>query len=1146
MGTNYSLNKKSKKGEKLMKKLLSISMTVLLAALLIVSCSPEQKVEDGLALVSFSADERTERSLTRTNPELNPEDFFWSYTAEKRDSTGLTTGSESTPKAVKTDKGLSTVGPFSYGDWSFTLYGYADSERSQLAYKGTSELTINQKTNALAVTVESQSSGNDGYLEFPAKGTIALTGKSASPDYTKLVEKIYIKSLDDTTAEPTVAYDKAAAPGKTTRTFTLKAGSYAVTVSYLNKQDTEGATDVITYATDTIYVAVADYLTTRIAGDISENTGDVEFEVKTGEVKITTTPVTVETGNAATTITVAAAPVSAEETSTETTAQNTTISIPSGALDSDTVTATTVKATTTSYTREAAASTKPTFTIQEASSGTTTEAVVLGGLDIDLYVNDSTDKTTDFSGDKALTITTYIAKNLNKDDIVVKYDGPANADGSAKSDGTVTSYEPTTGKLEFTVDHLSSYYFVSKSAAVFNSTKQTAETSLKGAIDNADSGDKLVLMKDITVGETIDVKKSFSLDLNGKTIKATTRVFLIHGGSVSIDNGTIEAAISNKILSVIRVSCEDNCTDATEAISLTVGSNATIKGTTSYGVTAFGYKDATVNVYGKIESANPALAGQGDGKYKAKFILNVYDGASLTATGDAAAYPDAAGIYQPDNDGTLNIYGGTVTSNNFSAVEIRWGNANISGGTFKSNASEYSCTSATSGPTTKGAAIAVAPYKDDINVAISGGTFDGKKKLVVVNPNNLNSTEIKNVKVVVEDGVSLIPSDVLAFDVSGTYYVNRISAKASGADVDKSVWSGNKITNNSGIDDSFFESLDYGTYNASANADLRAKGETYKQWFNTQFIDTGKASYEEIKQESLTKNSGIILKVYNADLFASFDLIFNYLKLMKLNPNNWGTATITVSIDADLDLNNKEWAPINAQGYGLIFDFNNHIISNLKIANASSDSVGLFGVKSEGEIKNLTITNADVSAKDNKNVAIVVGYATSSMQVSNITVKDSKLEGMKYVGVVTGMWYAQRNIADCKVENVTATAVEQVGGIVGYIQLGKVTDCSVTDSTVAATVENSEGNESAGGIAGKVYACNGSDVSVTGNKVTDCTVNVGTNCPSANIGCSSDNYCGYICGGKYINNAGPACDVIDGFVGSSGTTIVNNNIYSAN
>ena len=820
-----------------MRKLLTILLTVLTAALVLVGCSMESKVEDGLALLSFNVSENslTSKSLTRTNPVLETEDFYWFYTATKTDGTGLVAGATSTEKAVDAgNKGLETVGPFSYGDWEFTLYGYAslDSKGAgeNLAYSGTEKLTVKKSTNDLVITVESkQTATGVGYLDFPAKGSIALTGDydSSKVVYSKFVEKIEIKRLDNPNQADIILYEYSDNSGVNgLRRKQLTSGSYSVTFSYLQgatKQENDLYEGGYAVAQETLYVAIADYLTTTIGGDISSNTGEVKITVKNGIVEVQSKPVTVNT-QGVTTIPVQAAPVSKDATGEEEGAPSTSIAIPAGAISGTKVTA-----STTSYTREAASSLKATFTIVDesgagdgAGSGTqaggtgagptTTEAVVLGGLDIDLYVDNSTEKATDFAGDNALTITTYIAKGLNggldyedkdadglgdtgtasagkKCDIAIKYDGPAGEDGKPKSDGKVVSYNATSGQLVFTVDHLSTYYFVSLNAVVYNENKLVAYDSLASAIEAADSGDKLTVLKDIAFGEadTIKVEKSLTLDLGGKTLTASkNRVFWVHNGTLTIDNGTIEATVASSTSSAIRVSCDrkDSCASCKgENLGLVLMANATVKAPNSYGISAFGNSDATVDIYGTVESLNACVASSGSAERVGKFVFNIHQGSSLTATGELEITKgDSCAIYQPDGDTTLNIYGGTITSNSFSAVEIRAGKANISGGTLKSSGT-YGVAANGNGPSTKGVALAVSQHttKLPITVTITGGSFEcaSGNQLAVVNPQGNATEAISQVKVVV-DGVAFEDAKVVGYKgVSGNYYFDATCALAN-------------------------------------------------------------------------------------------------------------------------------------------------------------------------------------------------------------------------------------------------------------------------------------------------------------------------------------------------------------------------------
>ncbi len=169
-------------------------------------------------------------------------------------------------------------------------------------------------------------------------------------------------------------------------------------------------------------------------------------------------------------------------------------------------------------------------------------------------------------------------------------------------------------------------------------------------------------------------------------------------------------------------------------------------------ITAFGDKDASISIYGTVESANAALAGNGSQSLTGKFTFNVYDGAILTANGADSTYTAACGIYQPDTDITLNIYGGTITSESFSAVEIRAGIANIEGGTLESKATAFSSTPNADGPTTKGAALAISQhtYKPEIKVNISGGSFicaDNGKQIAAVNTVNCSPDDLAKVSV---------------------------------------------------------------------------------------------------------------------------------------------------------------------------------------------------------------------------------------------------------------------------------------------------------------------------------------------------------------------------------------------------------------
>ncbi len=153
----------------------------------------------------------------------------------------------------------------------------------------------------------------------------------------------------------------------------------------------------------------------------------------------------------------------------------------------------------------------------------------------------------------------------------------------------------------------------------------------------------------------------------------------------------------------------------------------------------------------------------------------------------------------------------------------------------------------------------------------------------------------------------------------------------------------------------------------------------------------------------------------------------------------------TVKLDSDIDLygnNGNVWTPIgnSTNQFQGTFDGDGHTIKNLVITGNKSD-VGLFGMTTIGEIKNLTIENAKVSGR--LDVGVVAGNPYTS-KYTNITVKGHvEVNGMAYVGGVGGKnAYANwENITvDVDADSyVNANSVENgkayrsyVGGVCGF------------------------------------------------------------------------------------------------------------------
>lgn len=192
----------------------------------------------------------------------------------------------------------------------------------------------------------------------------------------------------------------------------------------------------------------------------------------------------------------------------------------------------------------------------------------------------------------------------------------------------------------------------------------------------------------------------------------------------------------------------------------------------------------------------------------------------------------------------------------------------------------------------------------------------------------------------------------------------------------------------------------------------------------------------------------------------------------------------TVVLDADIDLNNVEWIPINL--FKGTFDGRDHIIKNLKIT--GGDSVGLFGNQwqCKAVISNFTIDGANIQG--GANVGVVVGR-TASTSIKNVKVCNAEVTSNHYAGGIVG--YAYCKIEGCQVENLEITCIpdlqtdgkydngDKVGGIVGYLCAGTVSGCSVANASL-------KGYRDIGGIVGTLQASGGVETfakSNTSNKV---------------------------------------------------------------
>ncbi len=298
---------------------------------------------------------------------------------------------------------------------------------------------------------------------------------------------------------------------------------------------------------------------------------------------------------------------------------------------------------------------------------------------------------------------------------------------------------------------------------------------------------------------------------------------------------------------------------------------------------------------------------------------------------------------------------------------------------------------------------------------------------------------------------------------------------------------------------------------------------------------------EAIMAYSLTANTDwyndeeTSFKISTADELAGLAQLVN-------SGNNFSKKTITLT--ADIDLNNEEWTPIgtSSNSFKGTFDGGNNTIKNLTITKEFVNTrnncyVGLFGrTDSPAVIKNITVENVDITASLYVGAIVGLGYTGS---ISNCHVKgDIAIDAWWYAGAIGGNGYmnpiedctaigndgsyvagndgsyiggiwgfngegATKVISGCKVENLTITGVDRVGGITGIVHQGNtITNCTVENVTVSASDAECT---SVGLIAGANNGTASRPTQIINNEVTESEADIAGTPVTSSTGGTSNN-----------------------------------------
>lgn len=503
---------------------------------LLVSCAVQNNVPgegDGIAYIRFGRDDRA------FNADYDIQEYdnlYWFYTAQKADSYGKTgettdevpvTADKNESGAITTvNKGLSgTIGPFSQGDWKFTLKAYAalstdnKPDTSKLVYQNVGDITATLRGGETkSIPAEVKPAGDTGSLKFDGAYFKWQDSGSAAPLFKieayGIDKKVtYILTNDSSITEGNVSkivlgdYEEGKGyPIKyvlsettVTDTISVPVDYYTCKITaYINGDETKPVAEDASFG-----FRIYGGATTVVSGDLTEKADSyASFDVKKTAIQSFTASSTAETK-----IEVAVAPKTEAYNSTESDKKTnkSEVAFEAGALTAADATyclsAETLSAETAS----------DSFTITaEEGSGT---VAVYGSIKLTLDAINGTTSTsvTDFGG-KTVTVTTYIAPGLESSDVTVKYNG----DGAQPTNVT---YDSTSGKVTFKTTHFSEFVVVSKKAApVYNKSQNRYYSTLEDSVKNLGDTTELELKSDVTVSKTVTIKQNLSLDLGGKTI----------------------------------------------------------------------------------------------------------------------------------------------------------------------------------------------------------------------------------------------------------------------------------------------------------------------------------------------------------------------------------------------------------------------------------------------------------------------------------------------------------------------------------------------------------------------------------------------------------------------------------------------------
>ena len=217
------------------------------------------------------------------------------------------------------------------------------------------------------------------------------------------------------------------------------------------------------------------------------------------------------------------------------------------------------------------------------------------------------------------------------------------------------------------------------------------------------------------------------------------------------------------------------------------------------------------------------------------------------------------------------------------------------------------------------------------------------------------------------------------------------------------------------------------------------------QWFSL----SGEIKQDDSWKENIEEESGaVVAKISSGEQFASF--------VKKLSEGDSTAKTVEkISLQEDIDLSGATYKflgdtsdPSVGFSQNLTIDGNNHTLygyrddSNAFFGSNEFENkgygYGLFysiGKDATVTLKNITLSDAVAkdTIQDTGTMGLIAGYVYGTLNLENVTIKNSYIEGRQKIGGIVGRLDGALSINGLKMENVEVVGSVEVAKIASYV-----------------------------------------------------------------------------------------------------------------